>query len=414
MSQISRPWQGSTALGALGDAGSYTAAQWAETWKTMIGVGASYANRGVMRGVENELEVTPNSPAAKSVLVESGSALVAGRWYYSSGSEALVIADNASGSTRNDIIILEADYTAQTVRLAVLQGTPAAGLPSLTQDITSIYQIPLAYLTLASGFATVTASMITDYREYANLPDAVGYLATNASGGALENGAVVTPTGTQSFTTASSVSGLVAGILERRTANGAVGRIITHGIFAVLCEASVSVGDYLGISSTTGQAEVASAFSFARVLVANTGAGTRALCYINVPATRKPPACRVYHNANQTLGAGTVLAFNSERYDNNAMHDTVTNNSRITFNVPGVYEIGFHSVCTAAGDTLYIRVNGLTDIAYDNPGTQIKMFTTYNFSAGDYIEIYKTGGANTFNYTANYSTEFYATWVSGV
>lgn len=388
----SRAWQGRTSQGALGDAGPYTAAQWAETWRTMIGTGANYANRGVIRGVDSEFIVSANSPAAQNVLVGTGAALVQGRWVYYDEVTTVSVASNASGSTRNDIIVLESDYTLQTVRIDIVQGTPAAGVPALTQNLTGIYQIPLAYLTLASGFTTVTASMITDWREYANIPDAVGYVATNSSGSTLENGTVVVPTGTQSFTTTTTLTAQVAGVLERRTANGAVGRIITQGIFSVICEASVSVGDFVGASSTAGQAEVAGSWSFARVLVANTGAGTRALCYVNVNAVRKPPACKVYRQANQVLGGAGVLLWTDEYYDNNDMHSTSVNTSRITCIVPGIYNIKSRFETGATSVLCQIRVNGAqVDRTYTLGGggfNNALLSCSMSLAVGDYVEIY--------------------------
>src|SRR5712671_3909345 len=58
------------------------------------------------------------------------------------------------------------------------------------------------------------------------------------------------------------------------------------------------------------------------------------------------PAVRVFHNAAQSTTniTQTVLAFNSERYDQAAgaaaaQHDTVTNNSRLTCLYAGIYKI---------------------------------------------------------------------------
>jgi hypothetical protein len=52
-----------------------------------------------------------------------------------------------------------------------------------------------------------------------------------------------------------------------------------------------------------------------------------------------PPACSVFNSAAQSLvdGVATVLNANSENFDNNAMHSTVTNNSRITIQTAGRY-----------------------------------------------------------------------------
>ncbi len=52
-----------------------------------------------------------------------------------------------------------------------------------------------------------------------------------------------------------------------------------------------------------------------------------------------PPACSVFHNTTQTITTSTftVLSANSENYDNNGMHSTVTNTSRITIQTAGRY-----------------------------------------------------------------------------
>src|SRR5689334_6638767 len=58
------------------------------------------------------------------------------------------------------------------------------------------------------------------------------------------------------------------------------------------------------------------------------------------------PAVRVTHNTTQSItnNTATVLAFNTERFDqaggaSAAMHDTVTNNSRLTALYAGIYLI---------------------------------------------------------------------------
>lgn len=288
MTEISRPFTGTIAGGALGDAGPYSAEQWRTTWRNMIGEGAENANRGVIRGVLNELEVTANSPAAQNVLVESGAAMVQGGWYLNDATVTQSIAANASGSTRIDIIVLEMDYTAQTIRIAVVQGTPAAGVPNLTQTVGVLWQIPLAYLTLASGYATITASMITDMRHYANIPSATGINVTNNSGSTLEQGATVIwiATGGLSInTTTTAGHKSFAGIIESRVSNTNACRIITSGVTAVMCDEAVAIGDYLELSTTAGQAQkldtaVGNGKVLGFVLAANTGAGTRCLAYV--------------------------------------------------------------------------------------------------------------------------------------
>jgi hypothetical protein len=142
-----------------------------------------------------------------------------------------------------------------------------------------------------------------------------------------------------------------------------------------------------------------------------------------------PPACRVYHTANQAINnnALTALAFNSERFDTNTMHDTVTNNSRITFNTAGLYIVT--GSFAFALDTDYtditglIRMTGATTIAEETRYAtgvsaipRLTISTLYKFAVSEYVELvaYQTNtSANANNVTAslNYSPEFSAVWV---
>lgn len=319
MTEISRPWTGRTSQGALGDAGAYSAAQWQQMYAHMIGVGAEQANRGVIRGVLEELEVVANSPADTTVIVEPGSALVKGIFFLNDADKSVAISSNASGSTRQDIIVLEADYTAQTVRIDVVQGTPGAGVPALTQSAGSIWQIPLAILTLASGFTTIPQSLITDWREYANVPAALAVEVTNSSGLTLNWGAPVIwlPAGGVAIDDSTTEGDRrVAGVIEARTLNGAQCRIITNGIYPVLCDEAVSVGQLLEISTTAGQAQAnLRGGVFARVLTANTGAGTRCLAYINIEAVPSLIVTGTYTGNGAATQAITGLGFKPRRLE---------------------------------------------------------------------------------------------------
>ena len=143
-----------------------------------------------------------------------------------------------------------------------------------------------------------------------------------------------------------------------------------------------------------------------------------------------PPACRVYHNANQSVNDNTltVMAFNSERYNTDTMHNTVTNNSRITIKTAGLYVVGFHGGFTAANDYsvagAYLRLNGTTHIAVNSGGRALTgssnlyvgVVTTYKFAVNDYVEIQvhqdnTTNVARNIETLANYSPEFWATWI---
>lgn len=139
-----------------------------------------------------------------------------------------------------------------------------------------------------------------------------------------------------------------------------------------------------------------------------------------------PPACRVYHNVSQsvaTSGAFTKLAMNSERYDTNSMHDTVTLNTRITMNTAGLYVVGglVDFANNVTGERLAtILLNNTVDIAGQRinadtvADTILNPSAVWKFAAGDYIELrafQTSGGALNVLASSGVSCEFWATWI---
>ena len=145
-----------------------------------------------------------------------------------------------------------------------------------------------------------------------------------------------------------------------------------------------------------------------------------------------PPACRVYHNANQALASATdvVLAFNQERYDTDSMHDTVTNNSRITFNTAGLYLVVLNLAIDDLNDYNFfagrigLNVGGTILAGQVVSGNSTSWLyqpwftvtTVYKFAVGDYIQAVvqqRNNAAATKNLltAGNWSPEFSATWL---
>lgn len=141
------------------------------------------------------------------------------------------------------------------------------------------------------------------------------------------------------------------------------------------------------------------------------------------------PACRVYNNANfshNSSGNFLAVTFNSERFDNAAMHSTSSNTDRITIPTGGggKYLIGGATAfAAAAGGTSRITgigINGITTFAAAQSGyfgagltTYISVFTSYAVSAADYVVLpayQDTGGSLNILQANNYSPEFYAVW----
>jgi hypothetical protein len=138
------------------------------------------------------------------------------------------------------------------------------------------------------------------------------------------------------------------------------------------------------------------------------------------------PAVGVFHNANQAITTSTLtaLAFNSERFDQVAnaastMHDTVTNNTRLTCRYAGVYDIK-GCVVWAGNATgireVDIRLNGATQLQQEkqiNAGAGETVAQSisrhYPLAVNDYVElmVWQTSGGNlNVNVVGNYSPEF--------
>lgn len=158
MAESSLFWYGKISQGAPGDAGGYTDVQFTEFVKAVFEF-----RTGVLSG----LRVTPTAPASKAIQVSAGVGVVRGRVYTNDGATNLPVSDNTSGSTRIDCVVVRVDYAGQTARLAILEGTPGAGVPALTQNEGVIWEMSLAQISLASGFATITEGDITREREWA-------------------------------------------------------------------------------------------------------------------------------------------------------------------------------------------------------------------------------------------------------
>ncbi len=106
-------------------------------------------------------------------------------------------------------------------------------------------------------------------------------------------------------------------------------------------------------------------------------------------------SARAYHDANQSLSNATwtALAFNSERFDTDGIHDNTTNNSRLTAKTAGKYVIMANTYWTnnsIGKRSLVLRVNGATDIGHHqvlaSGQTPVSLATIYELAVNDYVE----------------------------
>lgn len=338
MTQLSRPWTGTT----TGDAGPYTADNWAQTWRNAFGNGSADVDSGPIMGSgvapDPGLTVAAVAVPNATVNVSAGAALVHGTFYLTDATVNLAIAANLSAFPRIDTIVLRKSWAAQTVRLAVLQGTAAASpvVPTITQTDGVTWEIPLADIAVAAGFVTITNANITPRRSWANVSDGI-YLndVLNNSGGIRVTGDVVVidTTATRAAKTTTTLGDLnVLGVWMARTPIAGYGRVIRQGIGYVNVSTAVNRGDALIVSATAGKADVIPAApttgnDYTKIGIAletTTGAGL-ALCLIHIAIPRAAKASRsiVYdNNANYTTTSNTFA-------------DIDTTNLSITLNITG-------------------------------------------------------------------------------
>ena len=111
--------------------------------------------------------------------------------------------------------------------------------------------------------------------------------------------------------------------------------------------------------------------------------------------------CRAYLATPMGIpnSAFTTVPLGGESFDsdpNGAMHDTVTNNSRITLRSSGIYHIGTFvtwDVNASGYRQVVVRVNGGSHLLVDTRPpvsgvyTDMTCYTPYAFNAGDYVEL---------------------------
>lgn len=143
----------------------YSADAWAEVFSGGI-VGEGVVANPDTGLLGTNLEVTEANPADMSVLVHLGVSWVAGRFLeVYSAAENLTLAAADGSNDRIDRIVVRLDYTARTVKLAVLTGTAATTpvAPDL-EDSASRKELGLATVRVNAGVTSVTDADITDTR----------------------------------------------------------------------------------------------------------------------------------------------------------------------------------------------------------------------------------------------------------
>lgn len=138
-----------------------------------------------------------------------------------------------------------------------------------------------------------------------------------------------------------------------------------------------------------------------------------------------PDGARVYNSAAETIANNTLtaLTFDSERYDNGGLHESVTHPSRLTAVKAGKYLISAHIMWAnnATGKRmLHLALNGTTYLASDIRAAAISEYlaisvnTVHHLAATDYVEamVYQNSGGNLdVLANTNVSPEFAMQWL---
>jgi hypothetical protein len=135
----------------------------------------------------NTLTTTPivyADSTGRRFKVRANTAYLVRGFRWEAGDEGLIVSLNAnsSGNPRLDLVVLRLDRTNFTVRLQVIQGTPAAvpTLPAVTQQTTTTgrYEVPIASVRVNNGATNIASGDVTSYEFWLAEPNVIGHSST--------------------------------------------------------------------------------------------------------------------------------------------------------------------------------------------------------------------------------------------
>ena len=142
----------------------YTSAAFARLFRTIM-------RDGIVHNDGAELAVSPSVPAAMSVSVGTGMALIQGRYYINDGDLTLNVEAADPSHPRIDRVVVRLEATpGRTVHAVVKKGTPATSpvAPTLTRTAET-WELSLAQVRVEAGATSILSAKITDERGSASL-----------------------------------------------------------------------------------------------------------------------------------------------------------------------------------------------------------------------------------------------------
>lgn len=354
MTETSYPWQGTV----TGDAGPYSHIDWGVAWGHLHNSPARIPGNEDAGVLQNSaempgfgLQASPTAPASGSIDIGPGAALVDGTLYLSDDTENIVFASNASGSTRIDTVVLRKNYTAQTIRLAVVQGTPAATPvpPTLTRTAGTLWEVPLVDVVLVNAYTSIAQADISPRYAWAGAAGNMVVRVLNNYSEALQTGDVVVwdPTEEQAVT-ALDVENYAwpAGVWQGYTEPSEYGNVLIKGVTLVRMGNSAALGATLKTGGTAKQAHgmLGSQYTgnLGILLEPALGADTYALAFIDPRRSSLAYAKFAYTTSvgvdGETYAAGSDVAVNLNTVITNENDIGVLASKQVTVR-PGVYKV---------------------------------------------------------------------------
>lgn len=149
MSETSLFWGGTT----VGDAtlAPYDDDEFSDVFRDLLC--SDRTTQGVLFGLENNLAIT--NPAGLTIRTASGYAFVDGKLYVNDDNTDVTLNAAPGASVDYYTLVLQKDFVAQTVRVALLGPVNGGPTPAVTQTDGTLWEIAIAEITQTSG-GTIT------------------------------------------------------------------------------------------------------------------------------------------------------------------------------------------------------------------------------------------------------------------